>query len=303
MQLVIILNSKKGVQMTSRKEEIKAFYDRLYRLLYVSKVSRKVVKRLLYDDVETHKRLRLSEQVLNNFWDKLYRGRQLDLRLPKPKSDNNSPSTVVKTEVKKSKTKPNKAKRGGKKMAKEVIQFDSETNKEVKRFKSARECAKETGVPYGTVTNILYGVVRNPKILIKYTDSDDDEPKQEKPKRSYNRKVNHVKKEQDLELSKVIKDVIGGKGNENETPAEDCTTPKTPVLEAGGICIAESSDLKLVINTEIMTEDKTKDSLDVLREAYIRRLNRYLVDEVNKLASELVEKEKNILIERTKITI
>jgi hypothetical protein len=290
--------------MTSRKEEIKAFYDRLYRLLYVSKVSRKVVKRLLYDDVETHKRLRLSEQVLNNLWDKLYRGRQLDLRLPKPKGDNNSPSMVVKTVVKKSMKKPNKAKRGGKKMAKEVIQFDPETNKEVKRFKSARECAKETGVPYGTVTNILYGVVRNPKILIKYTDSDDDEPKQEKPKRSYNRKVDlFVKKEQDLELSKVIKDVIGDKGNENETPAEDCTTPKIPVLKVEGSCIAESSDLKLVINTEIMTEDKTKDSLDVLREAYIRRLNSYLVDEVNKLASELVEKEKNILIERTKITI
>ena len=297
--------------MTSRKEEIKAFYDRLYRLLYVSKVSRKVVKRLLYDDVETHKKLRLSEQVLNNLWDKLYRGRQLDLRLPKPKSDNKSPSMVVKTVVKKSMKKPKKAKRGGKKMAKEVIQFDPETNKEVKRFKSARECAKETGVPYGTVTNILYGAVKSPKILIKYTDSDDDKPKLEKPKRSYNRKVDFVvKKEQDLELSKVIKDVIDGKGNENKTPVqnaqiltEDGTIPATPEWKTEGINIAELSDLKLVINPKIMTEDKTKDSLDILREVYIRRLKSYLIDEVNKLAFEIVEKEKNILIERTKITI
>lgn len=191
---------------SKRKEEISAFYERLHTLLYKKKVERKVVKRLLYDDKETHKKLNLTEGALNTMWSRLCKAKEKPPRVQQSVVIGNTSFEVIKLEKSK---KPKQAKKGGGKVATQVIQYNPETNKEVRRFKSAVSCAEELGLKIGTVRNILYGITNNPKAHIRYAEPSEHEVEnsEQKPKRKYNKKVTIatvVSKDQELEVAKVI---------------------------------------------------------------------------------------------------
>lgn len=207
---------------SKRKEEITAIYDRLYTLLHKKKIDRKVVKRLLYDDKETHKRLGISESTLNTMWDRLCRGSQNPPRIDGFVIIKDTPFEVIKLEKNK---KPKQAKKGGGKMAREVIQYDPSTNKEIKRFKSAIECAEAMGLNANYIRRVAEGDVKNPSINVRYGSSSEQkvEISEQKPKRTYNKKVTIstvVPNDQELEVAKVIEKVTKPFGFAGEGKAE-----------------------------------------------------------------------------------
>ena len=214
---------------SKRKEEISAFYERLHTLLHKKKVERKVVKRLLYDDKETHKKLNLTEGVLNTMWSRLCKDKEKPPRIQQSIVIGNTSFEVIKLEKSK---KPKQANKGGGKVATQVIQYNPETNKEVRRFKSAVACAQELGLKIGTVRNILYGITNNPKAHIRYAESSEQkaenseqkaEISEQKPKRKYTKKVTIatvVSKDQELEVAKKIEEVKKTIGFTGEGKAE-----------------------------------------------------------------------------------
>lgn len=201
--------------MNSRKKEIDAFYDRLYTLLYKKHVGRKIVKRLLYDDKETHEKLGIVESSLNIMWARLLRKSQNNPITEGTLTIKGTQYKVVKLEKR---NKPKQANKGGDKVAKVIIQYDPTTNHEVKRFKSATICAEETGLNVSYIRRVAEGDVKNPKIYLRYEDFSE-----QKPKRKYNKKVTIatvVSKDQELEVAKKIEEVKKPIGFTGEGKAE-----------------------------------------------------------------------------------
>lgn len=264
---------------SKRKEEITAIYDRLYTLLHKKKIDRKVVKRLLYDDKETHKRLGISESTLNTMWDRLCRGSQNPPRIDGFVIIKDTPFEVIKLEKNK---KPKKAKKGGGKVATQVIQYNPETNKEVRRFKSAVACAEELGLKINTVRNILYGITNNPKAHIRYAEPSEQkvEISEQKPKRKYNKKVTIatvVSKDQELEVAKVIEKFTKPIGFTGEGKAE----LKNVIAE-----VLKPS----TVNAEIA--DELPDGYEELRETQLEKK-----DAPNPFDGAPVPEQKPILVE------
>lgn len=320
---------------SKRKEEISAFYERLHTLLHKKKVERKVVKRLLYDDKETHKKLNLTEGVLNTMWSRLCKAKEKPPRVQQSVVIENTSFEVIKLERSK---KPKQAKKGGGKVATQVIQYNPETNKEVRRFKSAVACAEELGLKIGTVRNILYGITNNPKAHIRYAEISEQKaeiPEQEaenseqKPKRKYTKKVEpivHVEQgkaglieaikevtKQPSENPESVVELIDGYEELNETPLEkkNETNPfdGAPVPEQKPILVEELRTLKfeplkpkIFINADVEIQhtpgDKT--TLEVIRAAYIQELKNHINDEVKKMTSEIIAEETKLFIEGTK---
>ncbi len=315
---------------SKRKEEISAFYERLHTLLYKKKVERKVVKRLLYDDKETHKKLNLTEGVLNTMWSRLCKDKEKPPRIQQSVVIGNTSFEVIKLEKSK---KPKQANKGGGKVATQVIQYNPETNKEVRRFKSAVACAEELGLKIGTVRNILYGITNNPKAHIRYAEISEQkaEISEQKPKRKYNKKVTIatvVPKDQELEVAKVIEEVTKPIGFTGEGKAElknviaevlKPSTVNTEIADELPDGYEELNETPLKKKDEpnpfetapnpeqkpIMAEYRIRFSpdtsmLDVLRKEYLRELKYHINDEVKKLTSEIIAEETKLFIEGTK---
>ena len=306
---------------SKRKEEITAIYDRLYTLLHKKKIDRKVVKRLLYDDKETHKRLGISESTLNTMWDRLCRGSQNPPRIDGIVIIKDTPFEVIKLEKSK---KPKQAKKGGEKMAKVIIQYDPTTNHEVKRFKSAIICAEETGLNVSYIRRVAEGDVKSPKIYLRYEDSSEQkaEISEQKPKRKYTKKVTIatvVSKDQELEVAKKIEEVTKPIGFTVEGKAElknviaEVLKPSTVNSEIADELPDGYEELRETPLKEkyepnpfetapdpeqrhIMAEHKIRFSpdsslLDVLREEYLRELKNHIDNEVLKLKIKIVGDE------------
>ena len=146
------MSGKKG----SKKQWANQFYHMLKRGVPVREVKRK-----LYDDHEAHRKLGFKEEGLDLIWTALMDGT----------FDPMDKIRLRKTGKRKEFIK----------MARVVIQYDPQTNQEIKRFKSATEAAEATGVNYKTLTNIIYGNIKNPSHFFKYEDGEVKVPKAPKP--------------------------------------------------------------------------------------------------------------------------
>lgn len=147
-----------------------------------------MVKRKLYDDHEEHLRLGLGEKTLDHIWTAL----------------------MDKTFDPKAETRIGRARdrKDDGTMAKQVIQFDPVGNETIATYSSAKECAEKTGISYGVITNILYGIVANPKIHIRYAETS-TLTESEKPKKPKKVKVEKAKAKPEPKVKKAPEPTLG----------------------------------------------------------------------------------------------
>lgn len=109
------------------------------------------VKRKLYDDHEAHRKLKIQEDGLDRIWNALME---------------NTFDPTAETRLGQSRER-----KEDRTMSKQVIQFNPETKETLATFSSAKECSQKTGLSYGVVNNILYGITDKPKIHIRYAEA------------------------------------------------------------------------------------------------------------------------------------